>query len=145
MTGVQTCALPISIGFLKTTNRGTVAKLVEAYAKKQGLWRTKKSPEPVFTDTLSLDLGDVEPSIAGPKRPQDRVPLSQASQQFIANMEKEFERKDDGKRHKAEGADYELGHGDIVLAAITSCTNTSNPYVMLGAGLVARNAVKHGL
>jgi aconitate hydratase len=134
-----------TIEFLKTTNRGKEAKIVEAYAKKQGLWRTKKSPEPVFTDTLALDLGDVEPSIAGPKRPQDRVPLSQASQQFNANMEKEFERKDDGKRHKAEGADYELGHGDIVLAAITSCTNTSNPYVMLGAGLVARNAVKHGL
>ncbi len=134
-----------TIAFLNTTNRKASAKLVEAYAKKQGLWRSKKSPEPVFTDTLSLDLGDVEPSIAGPKRPQDRVPLSQASQQFTANMEKEFERRDDGKRHKCEGADYELGHGDIVLAAITSCTNTSNPYVMLGAGLVARNAVKHGL
>ena len=134
-----------TIGFLKTTNRAAGAKVVEAYAKKQGLWRSKKSPEPVFTDTLSLDLGDVVPSLAGPKRPQDRVPLSQASQQFIANMEKEFERKDDGKRHKCDGADYDLGHGDIVLAAITSCTNTSNPYVMLGAGLIARNAAKLGL
>jgi aconitate hydratase len=135
----------ITLEYLETTNRKQAARLAEAYAKQQGLWRSKKSPEPVFTDTLSLDLGDVEPSIAGPKRPQDRVPLSQASQQFVANMEKEFERRDDGKRHKCEGADYELGHGDIVLAAITSCTNTSNPYVMLGAGLVARNAVKHGL
>ena len=134
-----------TIGFLKTTNRAAGAKIVEAYAKKQGLWRSKKGPEPVFTDTLSLDLGDVEPSLAGPKRPQDRVPLSQASQQFIANMEKEFERKDDGKRIKCAGTDYDLGHGDVVLAAITSCTNTSNPYVMLGAGLVARNAVKLGL
>ncbi|MBS0519364.1 MAG: aconitate hydratase AcnA [Proteobacteria bacterium] len=134
-----------TIGYLKTTNRGAAAKIVEAYAKKQGLWRSKKSPEPVFTDTLSLDLGDVEPSLAGPKRPQDRVPLSQASQQFIANMEKEFERTDDGKRVKCEGTNYDLGHGDVVLAAITSCTNTSNPYVMLGAGLVARNAVKLGL
>mgnify|MGYP003346858612 FL=1 len=134
-----------TISFLNTTNRKASAKLVEAYAKKQGLWRSKKAPDPIFTDTLSLDLGDVEPSIAGPKRPQDRVPLSQASQQFVANMEKEFERRDDGKRHKCEGADHDLGHGDIVLAAITSCTNTSNPYVMLGAGLVARNAVKHGL
>ena len=135
----------ITIGFLKTTNRGTVAKLVEAYAKKQGLWRSKKSPDPVFTDTLSLDLSEVEPSLAGPKRPQDRVPLSQASAQFIANMEKEFDRRDDGKRVKCEGANYDLGHGDIVIAAITSCTNTSNPYVMLGAGLIARNAAKLGL
>ena len=99
----------------------------------------------MFTDTLSLDLGDVVPSLAGPKRPQDRVPLDEAAQQFVANMEKEFERKDDGKRIKCEGADYDLGHGDVVIAAITSCTNTSNPYVMLGAGLIARNAVKHGL
>ena len=135
----------VTIGFLKTTNRGTVAKLVEAYAKKQGLWRSKKSPDPVFTDTLSLDLSEVEPSLAGPKRPQDRVPLSQASAQFIANMEKEFDRRDDGKRVKCEGASYDLGHGDIVIAAITSCTNTSNPYVMLGAGLIARNAAKLGL
>ena len=135
----------MTLAYLRTTNRGQAAKLVEAYAKKQGLWRSKKSPEPIFTDTLSLDLGDVEPSLAGPKRPQDRVPLSQAAQQFVANMEKEFDRKDDGKRVKCEGADYDLGHGDIVIAAITSCTNTSNPYVMLGAGLIARNAVKHGL
>jgi aconitate hydratase len=135
----------ITLGYLKTTNRGQAAKLVEAYAKKQGLWRSKKSPEPVFTDTLSLDLGDVVPSLAGPKRPQDRVPLSEAAQQFVANMEKEFDRKDDGKRIPCEGADYDLGHGDVVIAAITSCTNTSNPYVMLGAGLIARNAVKLGL
>ena len=134
-----------TIGFLKTTNRGAAAKLVEAYAKKQGLWRSKKSPDPIFTDTLELDMGTVEPSLAGPKRPQDRVPLSQATEQFIANMEKEFDRKDDGKRVACEGASYDLGHGDIVIAAITSCTNTSNPYVMLGAGLIARNAVKLGL
>ncbi len=135
----------ITLGYLKTTNRGPAAKLAEAYAKKQGLWRSKKSPEPIFTDTLSLDLGDVVPSLAGPKRPQDRVPLSEAAQQFMANMEKEFDRKDDGKRIKCDGADYDLGHGDVVIAAITSCTNTSNPYVMLGAGLIARNAVKAGL
>ena len=85
------------------------------------------------------------PSLAGPKRPQDRVPLSEAAQQFVANMEKEFDRKDDGKRIACEGTDYDLGHGDVVIAAITSCTNTSNPYVMLGAGLIARNAVKLGL
>jgi aconitate hydratase len=135
----------ITLGYMKTTNRGTAAKIAEAYAKKQGLWRSKKSPEPVFTDTLSLDMGDVVPSLAGPKRPQDRVSLSNAAQEFAANMEKEFDRKDTGKRVKCEGTDYDLGHGDVVIAAITSCTNTSNPYVMLGAGLIARNAVKHGL
>ena len=135
----------ITLGYMKTTNRGVAAKIVEAYAKKQGLWRSKKSPDPVFTDTLSLDMGDVVPSLAGPKRPQDRVSLSDAAQQFAANMEKEFDRKDTGKRTKCEGTDYDLGHGDVVIAAITSCTNTSNPYVMLGAGLIARNAVKLGL
>ena len=135
----------IPLGYLKTTNRGAAAKLTEAYAKKQGLWRNKKSVDPIFTDTLSLDLGDVVPSLAGPKRPQDRVPLSEAAHQFVANMEKEFDRKDTGKRVACAGTNYDLGHGDVVIAAITSCTNTSNPYVMLGAGLIARNAVKLGL
>ena len=135
----------ITLGYLKTTNRGAAAKLTEAYAKKQGLWRKKKSVDPIFTDTLSLDLGDVVPSLAGPKRPQDRVPLSEAAHQFVANMEKEFDRKDTGKRVACAGTNYDLGHGDVVIAAITSCTNTSNPYVMLGAGLIARNAVKLGL
>jgi aconitate hydratase len=134
-----------TLRYLKMTGRGKSVELVEAYARKQGLFRTSKSPDPVFTDTLELDLGEVEPSLAGPKRPQDRVPLSQAASQFVANMDKEFGRRDDGKRIKAEGADYDVGHGDVVIAAITSCTNTSNPYVMIGAGLIARNAVKHGL
>ncbi len=134
-----------TLNYLRITNRGQTAKLVEAYAKKQGLWRSKKSPDPIFTDTLELDLANVEPSLAGPKRPQDRVPLAAAAAEFKANMEKEFGRKDDGKRVPCAGADYDLGHGDVVIAAITSCTNTSNPYVMLGAGLIARNAVKHGL
>ncbi|MBL8674745.1 MAG: aconitate hydratase AcnA [Rhodospirillales bacterium] len=134
-----------TIRFLKTTGRNAEAKLAEAYAKKQGMWRSKKSPDPVFTDTLELDIGTVEPSLAGPKRPQDRVPLSQAAEAFKSNMEKEFGRKDTGLRYKAEGAGYDVGDGDIVIAAITSCTNTSNPYVMLGAGLVARNAAKLGL
>jgi aconitate hydratase len=134
-----------TLRYLKVTGRGKAAEVVEAYARKQGLFRTSKSPDPVFTDTLALDLGDVEPSLAGPKRPQDRVPLNQAASQFVANMDKEFGRRDDGKRIKAEGTDYDVGHGDVVIAAITSCTNTSNPYVMLGAGLIARNAVTHGL
>src|SRR5471032_202132 len=135
----------ITLGYMKTTNRGNAAKIAEAYAKKQGLWRSKKSPDPVFTDSLSLDMGDVVPSLAGPKRPQDRVSLSAAAQEFAANMEKEFDRKDTGKRVPCAGTDYDLGHGDVVIAAITSCTNTSNPYVMLGAGLIARNAVKFDL
>jgi aconitate hydratase len=135
----------ITLGYMKTTNRGNAAKIAEAYAKKQGLWRSKKSPDPVFTDTLALDMGDVVPSLAGPKRPQDRVSLTAAAQEFAANMEKEFDRKDTGKRVPCAGTDYDLGHGDVVIAAITSCTNTSNPYVMLGAGLIARNAVKLGL
>ncbi|TXL73999.1 aconitate hydratase AcnA [Vineibacter terrae] len=134
-----------TLRYLKVTGRGKANELVEAYARKQGLFRTSKSPDPVFTDTLALDLGDVQPSLAGPKRPQDRVPLDEAAAQFVANMDKEFGRRDDGKRVKAEGTDYDVGHGDVVIAAITSCTNTSNPYVMLGAGLIARNAVKHGL
>ena len=124
----------------------TAAKLVEAYAKEQGLWRSKKSPEPIFTDTLELDLGDGRAEPGRPEAPAGpRAALRRRRQQFVANMEKEFDRKDDGKRVEVEGADYDLGHGDVVIAAITSCTNTSNPYVMLGAGLVARNAVKHGL
>jgi aconitate hydratase len=134
-----------TIRYLTVTGRAKEAKLVEAYAKKQGLWRTRKSPDPVFTDTLELDLATVEPSLAGPKRPQDRVPLSQVASQFVGNLEKEFGRKDSGLRYPAAGASHDLGDGDVVIAAITSCTNTSNPYVMLGAGLVARNAVKLGL
>ena len=134
-----------TLDYLRITNRGKEAKIVEAYAKKQGLWRSRKSPDPVFTDTLWLDLNDVVPSLAGPKRPQDRVPLAQAAKLFVDTMEQEFDRKDTGKRIPAEGTGYDIGHGDVVIAAITSCTNTSNPYVMLGAGLIARNAVKHGL
>ncbi len=134
-----------TIRYLNATGRGKHAPLVEAYAKKQGLWRSAKTPDPVFTDMLELDMSSVEPSLAGPKRPQDRVALSQAAQQFVGNMEKEFGRKDDGKRVRIAGEKFDLGHGDIVIAAITSCTNTSNPSVMLGAGLIARNAVKLGL
>ncbi len=133
-----------TIRYLNATGRAKEAKLVETYAKKQGMWRDRKTPDPLFTDTLELDLGDVEASLAGPKRPQDRVPLSQAASQFVGTMEKEFGRKDDGLRHDT-GDGYDLGHGDVVIAAITSCTNTSNPYVMLGAGLIARNAAKLGL
>ncbi|HYM29784.1 MAG TPA: aconitate hydratase AcnA [Candidatus Cybelea sp.] len=135
-----------TIRYLKGTARNPArVALVEAYAKKQGLWRSAKTPDPVFSDTLSLDVGTVESSIAGPKRPQDRVPLSEAASEFRQAVGDGFGRVDDGKRHKVAGAKFELGHGDVVIAAITSCTNTSNPNVMLGAGLLARNALKRGL
>jgi aconitate hydratase len=120
--------------------------LVESYARAQGMWRTAETPEPVFTDNLELDLSDVQPSLAGPKRPQDRVLLKDAKTAFEGAMETEFRKAAElGKRHKVEGTNYDLGHGDVVLAAITSCTNTSNPSVMIGAGLLARNAVARGL
>jgi len=136
-----------TIRYLKATGR-TKARvdLVTAYAKAQGLWRTPKGEDPEFTDTLSLDLGDVEPSLAGPARPQDRVPLSGAAQGFTESLAKMFGQA--GKETmsaEVAGADYRLGHGAVVIAAITSCTNTSNPFVMMGAGLVARNALKKGL
>jgi len=135
-----------TIRYLKATGRSPARiALVEAYAKKQGLWRTAKTPDPLFTDTLELDVGTVEPSLAGPKRPQDRVPLSQAAAAFKSGLKDGFGVDDPGKRVPVAGTDYSLGHGDVVIAAITSCTNTSNPSVMLGAGLLARNAVKRGL
>jgi aconitate hydratase len=135
-----------TIRYLKATGRSAARiALVEAYAKKQGLWRTAKTPDPVFTDTLELDIGSVESSLAGPKRPQDRVLLSRAAEEFKASLKDGFAVKDPAIRASVAGADYQLGHGSVVIAAITSCTNTSNPSVMLGAGLVARNAVKRGL
>jgi aconitate hydratase len=136
-----------TIAYLKTTSRTPErVALVEAYAKAQGMWRDETTPDPVFTDTLELDLGEVVPSMAGPKRPQDRVELDNIKASFTAAMEGEFRKAGElGKRYKVEGANYDLGHGDVVIAAITSCTNTSNPSVMIGAGLLARNAVAKGL
>ena len=120
--------------------------LVEAYAKAQGLFRTADSPDPVFTSTLELDLGTVEPSMAGPKRPEGRIALDKVGSGFAAALETEY-RKTSGAtaRYKVPGKDFDLGHGDVVIAAITSCTNTSNPSVLIGAGLLARNAVEKGL
>ena len=136
-----------TIAYLKTTSRTPErVALVEAYARAQGMWRDETTPDPVFTDTLQLDLGEVVPSMAGPKRPQDRVELDNIKASFTAAMEGEFRKAGElGKRYKVEGANYDLGHGDVVIAAITSCTNTSNPSVMIGAGLLARNAVAKGL
>jgi aconitate hydratase len=136
-----------TIAYLKTTSRTPErVALVEAYAKHQGMWRDASTPDPVFTDTLELDLTDVVPSMAGPKRPQDKVALDNIKVSFAAAMETEFRKAGElGKRYKVDGANYDLGHGDVVIAAITSCTNTSNPSVMIGAGLLARNAVAKGL
>ena len=121
--------------------------LVEAYARAQGLWRDADSPDPVFSDTLELDIGTIEPAISGPKRPQDRVDLSRAASSFAAALPAAFGRADGAARHGAPvaGADYSIDDGDVVIAAITSCTNTSNPSVMMAAGLVARNARARGL
>ncbi len=151
-------------------------KLVETYAKEQGLFRTDSTPDPEFTDTLELDLGTVEPSLAGPKRPQDRVPLSKSKTMYREALEAELAKlagastggkdatraaaasgsggvavaepavaDDAGDQVEYNGNTFSLKHGAVVIAAITSCTNTSNPSVMLAAGLLARNAVKKGL
>jgi len=121
--------------------------LVEAYATAQGLMRQPNTPDPVFSDTLELDLGTVVPSLAGPKRPEGRVALDQSKSAFSEALQKEYRRDPDqlGKRFKVEDSNFDLGHGDVVIAAITSCTNTSNPSVLIGAGLLARNAVAKGL
>ena len=136
-----------TIRYLKATGRApTRVALVEAYAKAQGMWRAAKTPDPVFTDTLELDLATVEPCLAGPKRPQDRVPLSRAAAEFRRRADRTASPAPTATSAcPVAGANYSIGHGDVVIAAITSCTNTSNPSVMLGAGLLARNAVKRGL
>jgi aconitate hydratase len=121
--------------------------LVEDYAKAQGLWRYDGMADPEFTATLELDLSTVEPSLAGPKRPQDRVLLSNLAEQFKTSDFPTFSGKDYSEKRSVpvDGTDYHLTDGDVVIAAITSCTNTSNPSVMIGAGLVARKAREKGL
>ena len=120
--------------------------LVEAYAKAQGLWSDADAEAPVFTDTLELDLGGVQPSLAGPKRPQDRVPLLDAARMFETALANDFGKTTDAdKRAAVKGESFDVGHGDVVIAAITSCTNTSNPSVLIAAGLVARKAHALGL
>jgi aconitate hydratase len=120
-------------------------KLVEAYSKAQGLWRD--GSEPVFSDTLELDMSKVEPSIAGPKRPQDRVSLSNAAPAFATELTKSLgvPANDVGTKAVVAGKNFSITHGDVVIAAITSCTNTSNPSVLVAAGLVARKARALGL
>jgi len=136
-----------TIDFLKVSGRAAPrVALVQKYAKAQGLFRTAGSADPVFTETMTLDLGDVVPSMAGPKRPEGRVALPAVAEGFAAAMETEYRKAADAsKRYSVDGKDYDLGHGDVVIAAITSCTNTSNPSVLIGAGLLARNAAAKGL
>ncbi|HEY3948646.1 aconitate hydratase AcnA [Phenylobacterium sp.] len=136
-----------TIDYLTATGRDPKrVALVEAYAKEQGIWHTPGDAEPVFTDTLELDLSTVLPSLAGPKRPQDRVLLSGAAVEFKAALAGDFGKADDmSARTKVEGEKFDVGHGDVVIAAITSCTNTSNPSVLIAAGLVAKKAVEKGL
>ncbi|MEW6641371.1 MAG: aconitate hydratase AcnA [Pseudomonadota bacterium] len=136
-----------AIDYLKISGRAAPrVALVDKYTKAQGLFRTAKTPDPVFTETLVLDLGDVVPSLAGPKRPEGRVALPAVAEGFAAAMVNEYKKADDAaNRYAVEGRKEDLGHGDVVIAAITSCTNTSNPSVLIGAGLLARNAFAKGL
>jgi aconitate hydratase len=134
-----------TIEYLSATGRQAQrVALVEAYSKAQGLWR---SDAPIaFTDELVLNIADVKPSLAGPKRPQDRVLLGDVAKGFTKAMTDEFRKGDElKKRAKVDGANHDVGHGDVTIAAITSCTNTSNPSVMLAAGLVAQKAHEKGL
>ena len=152
-----------TLRYLRRTGRGQSADLLERYAKEQGLFRADDMPDPTFTDTLELNLADVEPSLAGPKRPQDRVPLKDLKATFRKSLTAPLSDRGYGLAESDLGKKVfvglgygdqkpgitderlEIGHGAVVIAAITSCTNTSNPSVMLGAGLLAKKAVKAGL
>ncbi|MEO6340084.1 MAG: aconitate hydratase AcnA, partial [Caulobacteraceae bacterium] len=138
---------PATMAYLKETGRTPErVALVEAYAKAQGLWVDETTPEPVFTDTLELDLSVVQPSLAGPKRPQDRVALTDAAVAFKTALATDFGKAGhEAARVPVKGENFDVGHGDVVIAAITSCTNTSNPSVLIAAGLVARKAREKGL
>jgi aconitate hydratase len=143
-----------TLRYLRTTGRDAAeVELVERYCKEQGLFRTDASPDPVFSDTLALDLASVEPSLAGPKRPQDRVALAQMKDAFRKALAAPVKERGFGLAaedlSRSASVEFrgksELRHGAVVIAAITSCTNTSNPSVMLGAGMLARKAVARGL
>lgn len=146
---------PVTLDYLRVTGRNEdLVRLVEAYSKEQGLFSSDEIEEPVFADTLTLDLGDVEACLAGPKRPQDRIPLKRASTSFTESLTREvtqwgfgLDPSETNTRVRAEldGGSCELGHGSVVIAAVTSCTNTSNPDLMLAAGLVARKALDLGI
>jgi aconitate hydratase len=148
----STCGIfPIdgeTIRYMRLSGRDeTQCQLVEAYAKEQGMWREDGQPDALYTDVLELDLNDVEPSIAGPKRPQDRIALSAAASSYDKILADTVAGRDKGGPQSAnlDGVDVEIDDGAILIASITSCTNTSNPAVMLAAGLLARNAAARGL
>ncbi|MEL6370384.1 MAG: aconitate hydratase AcnA [Pseudomonadota bacterium] len=136
-----------TIRYLTATGRNSDrVALVEAYAKEQGMWRDTDTPDPVFTDTLELNLSTVTASLAGPKRPQDRVVLGGMPENFATALDKEYGLANEAnKRVAVDGESFDIGQGDVAIAAITSCTNTSNPSVLVAAGLVARNARAKGL
>ncbi len=145
----------VTLGYLEQTGRSPeVIDLVERYTKEQCLFRTTGAADPEYSDSLSLDMGTVSPCLAGPKRPQDRVLLTEMKSSFQAALsapvnQRGFALDDDAKQKRAtvqfDKADCEMSHGSVVIAAITSCTNTSNPSVMIAAGLLAKNAVERGL
>ena len=137
-----------TVNYLKLSGRDAhQIELVEAYCRAQGMWRDVTSADPVFTDALHLDLATVQPSLAGPRRPQDKVLLTQADESFETELASGYKKTGEQahERFAVAGADHDLGHGDVVIAAITSCTNTSNPNVLVAAGLVARKARALGL
>jgi aconitate hydratase len=135
-----------TIDYLLATGRTPErVALVEAYAKAQGMWHEPGAAEPVFSDMLELDLANVTPSLAGPKRPQDRVALTDSAQSFAGALGSEFGKTGEHARTPVSGEAFDLGDGDVVIAAITSCTNTSNPSVLIAAGLLAKKALEKGL
>ncbi len=136
-----------TIKYLRATGRDKArVDLVEAYAKAQGMFRTSDTPDPVFTDTLELDLGSVVPALAGPKRPQDRVDLTDLAESFAGTLSGEYNKASEAEtRFDVDEENFTIGHGDVTIAAITSCTNTSNPSVLIAAGLVAKKARALGL
>jgi aconitate hydratase len=132
-----------TLAYLRFTSRSEdQVRLVEAYTKEQGLFRTDQTPDPIFSDRLELDLAKVVPTMAGPKRPQDSVPLTQAKKSFEKSLAGAAPKHVNVKNN---GDNFDLADGSVVIAAITSCTNTSNPSLMLGAGLLAKKAVERGL
>src|SRR5438552_5640339 len=137
-----------TLRYLELTGRDPdLIKLVETYAKAQGMFRTDASPDPMFSDTLELDLGSVVPSLAGPRRPQDRVPLMESKKAFKEALPSLIKSGDVNKSVAVQmnGYKFDFTHGSVAISAITSCTNTSNPSVLIGAGLLAKKAVEKGL
>ena len=135
-----------TIKFLKVSGRSSEEiQLVEKYAKAQDLWEDYKKSKRVYTETMQLDLSNIEPSLAGPKRPQDKILLSNVSDTFIKSFEKEFGQKHIDNPIHVKDEKFQIDNGHVAIAAITSCTNTSNPSVMIGAGILAQKAIKMGL